>query len=306
MLSRDRLRSVLRIGNRNSQYSSLPDAAFSNTSRSSIDRNSDDVLLEKEGVGRRGRSVNTPFWRSLNFWIVHTVIFGVYILGLLLATNSGRGCPRDQGLPFSPAVEALEYRDTTFTLEDKIQEKSRFTGRPSPELDQAWHDLLNAENIILEPEVMRHYGREHIGVAVPEGGGFLGTLNVYHELHCLKRIHQFVYSDHYFADFTPRQHELNRLHNEHCIDFLRQSVMCHGDVGLITYEWHDDSLIPVANATSHQCVNWEKLDRWTKERTVDMMKPGWLVHPTRGPAYPTGNGDKLGAVDDPAHSHGGH
>ena len=58
--------------------------------------------------------------------------------------------------------------------------------------------------------------------------------------------------------------------------------MCHGDIGLITYEWHDDSLIPVANATSHQCVNWERLDRWTKERTVNMMKPGWLVHPTKG------------------------
>lgn len=69
---------------------------------------------------------------------------------------------------------------------------------------------------------------------------------------------------------------------EHCIDFLRMSAMCHGDIGLITYEWHDDSLIPVANATSHQCINWAKLDRWTKARTVNMMKPGWLVHPQKG------------------------
>ena len=28
---------------------------------------------------------------------------------------------------------------------------------------------------------MRHYGREELGVVVPEGGGYLGTLNVYHE-----------------------------------------------------------------------------------------------------------------------------
>lgn len=28
---------------------------------------------------------------------------------------------------------------------------------------------------------MRHYGREELGVAVPEGGGYLVTLNVYHE-----------------------------------------------------------------------------------------------------------------------------
>jgi len=34
---------------------------------------------------------------------------------------------------------------------------------------------------MLEPEVMRHYGREDLGVAIPEGDGYIGTLNVYHE-----------------------------------------------------------------------------------------------------------------------------
>ncbi len=93
---------------------------------------------------------------------------------------------------------------------------------------------------------------------------------------------------------------MNRLHNgtrhevlasslllltfitEHCIDFLRQSAMCHGDVGLITFEWTPNNLIPVANGTNHQCINWEKLDKWTKDRTVDMLQPGWLIHPTLG------------------------
>lgn len=45
-----------------------------------------------------------------------------------------------------------------------------------------------AENIRIEPEVMRHYGREDLGVAIPEGGGYIGTLNVYHELHCIVSI----------------------------------------------------------------------------------------------------------------------
>lgn len=40
--------------------------------------------------------------------------------------------------------------------------------------------------------------------------------------------------------------------------------------------------MPVANATSHQCVNWDQLAGWTHDRAVDMMKPGWLMHPTRG------------------------
>jgi hypothetical protein len=69
---------------------------------------------------------------------------------------------------------------------------------------------------------------------------------------------------------------------EHCLDFLRQAAMCHGDVGLVTYQWSPDNLIPVANATIHECVDWTAIDKWTKERTVDMMKPGWLIHPTKG------------------------
>ncbi|KAL2850100.1 hypothetical protein BJX68DRAFT_93563 [Aspergillus pseudodeflectus] len=112
-----------------------------------------------------------------------------------------------------------------------------------------------------------------------------------------------MYPDYYFPDLTPAQHELNRLHNEHCIDFLRQSSMCHGDIGLITYEWREDERLPIANATSHQCVNWEKLDQWTRARSVDMMKPSWLVHPKLGVACPNGQGDRLGAAQS-SHNHG--
>lgn len=110
-----------------------------------------------------------------------------------------------------------------------------------------------------------------------------------------------MYQEHYWSDLSDNQREINRLHNgllplprciicrcmllnsaEHCLDFLRQASMCHADIGLITFQWSPDSPIPVANATTHQCAKWDKIDKWTKERTVDMMKPGWLVHPTKG------------------------
>lgn len=40
--------------------------------------------------------------------------------------------------------------------------------------------------------------------------------------------------------------------------------------------------MPVTNQTTHQCIDWKKLDEWSREKSVDMMKPGWLIHPTRG------------------------
>ena len=32
---------------------------------------------------------------------------------------------------------------------------------------------------------MAMWDREDFGVAIPDGKGYIGTLNVYHELHCL-------------------------------------------------------------------------------------------------------------------------
>lgn len=62
--------------------------------------------------------------------------------------------------------------------------------------------------------------------------------------------------------------------------------MCHGDVGIVTYRWSNSSRKPLAAATQHQCVNWEALAEWTDQRTINMFKPGYLVHPTLGELYP--------------------
>lgn len=79
---------------------------------------------------------------------------------------------------------------------------------------------------------MDHYRRKDIGVAIPDGSGYVGTLNMWHEIHCIascpvlrlildvlsltllqKRLHQYMYQDYYFKNSTPRQKEKNRLHN---------------------------------------------------------------------------------------------
>ncbi|KAJ3494976.1 hypothetical protein NLG97_g3720 [Lecanicillium saksenae] len=264
------------------------------------ERGSSEGLLEK-GPAEEPRKTERSLWREPTFLIFQGALLSLYLLVLaLVAASKAPACRGEHGKPFSPAANVIEYRDTKFTLEDHIQDLSIYSGAPSPELDKAWHDLLNSQNIRVEPEYYKHYGREKIGVGVPGSADYIGTLNVFHELHCIKRLHQFMYPEYYFPDFTKHQLEMNRLHNgkslraqceqvltfppteEHCLDFLRQSAMCHGDIGLITYIWRDDSVQPVVNATSHQCVNWEKLYGWSQDRAVDMLKPGWLVHPTKG------------------------
>ncbi|CZR59325.1 uncharacterized protein PAC_09217 [Phialocephala subalpina] len=268
--------------------------------QTSEDATSKEGFLEK---GQTRYQYEASFWQRHKMMVLaQLVILGLWTLIMYFVALQINSLSIHGPDLIHFAREAIFWEERKFKLGDTIQEDSIYSGRPSQELDRAWHDLLNVENIRVDSDTMKHLGREQIGVRIPGEENFIGTLNVYHEIHCLKRIHQYMYQDHYFPDIDDSQREMNRLHNEHCIDFLRQSAMCHGDVGLITFEWSPTNLIPIANATTHQCVNWEKLDQWTRERSVDMLQPGWLVHPTLGPAFPMGEGDKIGAAT--GHVHG--
>ncbi|KAI0123398.1 hypothetical protein BJ170DRAFT_697877 [Xylariales sp. AK1849] len=253
--------------------------------RSSSDESS--YLSENEIQRIRSRRPSRARCWWVTFGLVHLSLFAVYI-GTTLSLRSEVSRLRRYGpqLVNSPAVDVVEWELHEYINNDN--EHGPFSGPPRDEVDRNWHNIINAENIVLESEYMEQLGRDQFGVAVPDGSGFIGTLNVYHELHCIKRLYQYTYPEVYPQGDTPAAQESSRQHKDHCLDFLRQSAMCHADVGVITFQWSPNSLVPVANSTHHQCANWKKLDEWTKARTVNMMKPGWLIHPSKGPAYPHG------------------
>jgi hypothetical protein len=57
-------------------------------------------------------------------------------------------------------------------------------------------------------------------------------------------------------------HEHSPAHTRHCIDLLRQSLMCNAD---LTVELKDEYLGGVAGfGTSHRCIDWEGLLEWIK------------------------------------------
>jgi len=69
----------------------------------------------------------------------------------------------------------------------------------------------------------------------------------------------------------------------HCLDTLRQAVMCHGDTAPITMRWGETQPVPLADSSNpHECVNWDTIEAWAEKRSVDAHKPGLVVHPTLG------------------------
>jgi hypothetical protein len=67
------------------------------------------------------------------------------------------------------------------------------------------------------------------------------------------------------------------------MDLIRQGLQCQGDITLLTMRWGKHQAIPLGNFDHlHECVNWDRLQDWSKERSMDMYAEGVLVHPVYG------------------------
>lgn len=171
------------------------------------------------------------------------------------------------------------------------------------QIPNSYLNLPSDANIRVSADEMRLLGRLEEGILLPGGaggGGYFGSLMAYHQLHCIKRLHHHLYPDYYFPNLTETERSYNRQHNAHCLDILRQGIQCQGDATLLTIRWGQRQAVPLGNFTgAHECVDWGRLEGWSRERSVDVFAAGALVHPVLGPSFPGGEVvDRIGVVED--------
>jgi Mycotoxin biosynthesis protein UstYa len=59
------------------------------------------------------------------------------------------------------------------------------------------------------------------------------------------------------------------IHLDHCIDTLRQSLMCNADVAAQGFDWFQElHYIRVRIDTVHRCRNFDRIRDWAWERAV--------------------------------------
>lgn len=64
------------------------------------------------------------------------------------------------------------------------------------------------------------------------------------------------------------------LVTDHCIDTLRQWLMCQPDLTLRSVYWREDGQSVAANnSVSHECVDWSALQGWVDAHTIDPIAP---------------------------------
>ena len=129
--------------------------------------------------------------------------------------------------------------------------RSPFKGPPTPQVEEAWQSTMQCKltydynccyipkrnnalpvgmiSVSAEDILRSGYNLSAAKFPPEAGGGYMGVATTTHQLHYL----HYVWADHHISYFpsvqavkntTPKMHE---LHYEHCIDYVRQSLMCN-------------------------------------------------------------------------------
>ncbi|KAH8809398.1 hypothetical protein F5884DRAFT_834804 [Xylogone sp. PMI_703] len=149
----------------------------------------------------------------------------------------------------------------------------------SPEVDAAWKALgVDYKPIIVPYEKGVASGIEENHLIIPEqygGPGYPAVVEFSHQLHCLNLMRQALYwnSEYYFklGEGPWRNNEPSlRSHVGHCMDSLRQTLMCNADIGLLPFLWvkpKGESPHPFTDFfRPHKCRNFDDIRASAEKR----------------------------------------
>lgn len=58
---------------------------------------------------------------------------------------------------------------------------------------------------------------------------------------------------------------------DHCVDMLRQHILCNADVGLVTNDWVKGHKTPYPDFSNwHRCRDVEKIWEWNEKHSVHL------------------------------------
>ncbi|KJR86044.1 uncharacterized protein SPSK_09941 [Sporothrix schenckii 1099-18] len=105
---------------------------------------------------------------------------------------------------------------------------------------------------------------------------YLVELDVFHQLHCLNMVRKALHPE-YYVPHTPGLHTgdedelLGPHHIDHCIDAIRQSLMCSADISSLTWSWDEHRRRHMERGTVlHTCKRFDKIQEWARAHTVRM------------------------------------
>ncbi|KAH8827706.1 hypothetical protein DL96DRAFT_1600027 [Flagelloscypha sp. PMI_526] len=168
-------------------------------------------------------------------------------------------------LPTAPAEDHLEYQVKVFP---NVMDITPYRG-VSDDVDKAWKDLYKGTFMRLPKDEAAKLPNRTWPIA-DEPGYYIAQFDVFHQLHCLNYLRQSLDREHYLK--THDAEGLADHHLRHCVDSIRESLMCSSDIASIVWQWDEEVHgVRGRTAVAHSCRNFDKLLEWTQARGLDKM-----------------------------------
>ncbi|KAI1335471.1 hypothetical protein F5Y15DRAFT_397435 [Xylariaceae sp. FL0016] len=215
----------------------------------------------------------SPHW----LWLGHAVLLSISLTMFALSFCAKTAKISDleytqKYSAWSPAASAVKYETQHFDLPPIAE--GPFIGK-GDDVDERWDQISAIGDTMISREEMIKLGLDpdnSLTITDPNGKpGYRVAVEVFHQLHCLNLLRQNVYKDYYAplgGDTADPTMDL-RGHLDHCIDALRQFVMCQGDVGVFSFKFPFNDGDPWPDySTPHTCRNFESIRQWAVDHTV--------------------------------------
>ncbi|KAI7776639.1 hypothetical protein LA080_004731 [Diaporthe eres] len=176
---------------------------------------------------------------------------------------------------YSPLLKEVGIKYGVVNYNGSFLEETIYRQRGSPKVDDAWDALgVNSRAGIISREQGLKSGLTdaHVQRADKYGGGFFVNVEGMHHLHCLNLVRQGLYFNYdYYKEMGTgafvNDDMIVEKHISHCLDTIRQTLMCNTDTGVLGQVWFDQdspTAFPDFN-TKHKCKNFDDISKWAVE-----------------------------------------
>ncbi|KAJ0103755.1 hypothetical protein J7T55_001374 [Diaporthe amygdali] len=193
---------------------------------------------------------------------------------------------------YSPLLEEVGIKYDFIQYNGSFLEETIYRQRGSPEVDDAWEALgVNSRAGVITREQGLKSGltNAHVQRADKYGGGFFVNVEGMHHLHCLNLVRQGLYWNYEYykelgAGAFVNDDMIIEKHISHCLDTIRQTLMCNADTGVLGQVWFDHespTAFPDFN-TRHKCKNFDDISRWAvehQELVPDALPDDYMKEP---------------------------
>ncbi|KAG6008702.1 hypothetical protein E4U21_004057 [Claviceps maximensis] len=192
---------------------------------------------------------------------------------------------------WSPLLRDVRARYHTQVFNGSFMKQNIYRQKASPQVDKAWEELgvdYRAGVISYQDGLASGLTPSSVQRAGKYGGGFLVNVEGMHHLHCLNLLRKSLYFNYEHYKKLGQHEFINdeailQPHITHCLDTVRQVLMCNVDTGVLGQVWTDKTT-PVAFPdfnTRHKCKNFNHVREWARklqrppsdEMALDYLKP---------------------------------